>query len=89
MSDWKIDTTGWALGAEATVADHWTLSGGLTGERRKTRYDATLEDFETGPDVKTDRDGYYVVVAYRPGTRWNLTFSAEDNCAVRTVGTTA
>ena len=79
LSDWKIDTTGFALGAEAVVGEDWTLSGGWTGERRKTRYEAALDEFDAGEDVKTDRDGFYLVVAYRPGRQWNLSFSAEDN----------
>jgi hypothetical protein len=29
--------------------------------------------------VKTSRDGFYALVTYRPGSRWNVSFSAEDN----------
>jgi hypothetical protein len=79
LSNWDIDNTGYSLGIEATVLDDWTLSGGWTGERRKTRYDAETEEFESAEDVTTKRDGFFMVVSYRPGTRWNLSFSAEDN----------
>jgi hypothetical protein len=79
LSAWEIDTTGLALGAEALVGDDWTVSGGWTGERRETRYDAALDEFDAGADVKTDRSGFYLVVAYRPDMHWNLSFSAEDN----------
>lgn len=79
ISDWQIDTTGVALGAEAMLGNGWTVSGGWTGESRETRYEAAMNGFAAGEEVETDRDGFYAMVSYRPGTRWNLSFSAEDN----------
>ncbi len=79
LSDWKMDTTGYALGVETVIGDAWTVSGGWTGESRKTRYSAEQDTVTAGEDVKTKRDGVYALVTYRPGSHWNLSFSAEDN----------
>ncbi|MGE0621719.1 MAG: outer membrane beta-barrel protein [Pseudomonadales bacterium] len=79
LADWTMDTTSYALGVETAIGDAWTVSGGWTGEERKTRYSAEQDAFAAGEDVKTSRDGFYALVTYRPGSRWNLSLSAEDN----------
>lgn len=79
LSDWRLDTTGYALGIEAALAQAWTVAGGWTGERRKTRYATAQEDFAADGDLKTTRDGFYALVTYRPDSHWHVSFSAEDN----------
>lgn len=79
LSDWRMDTTSYALGMETVILDAWTVSGGWTGEERKTRYAAEQDAFSTGSDVKTSSDGFYALVTYRPDTPWHLSLSAEDN----------
>jgi len=78
-SDWKIDNTTFALGMEAVLRDDWTVSGGWTTQKRDTDYDQSSDGIGRSADEETKTDGYYLVVAYRPGTAFSASFSAEDN----------
>ncbi|MCB1682914.1 MAG: hypothetical protein KDI31_00445 [Pseudomonadales bacterium] len=79
VSDWKIDNTTFALGMEAVLRDDWTVSGGWTTQKRDTDYDQSTDGLGRSADEETQADGYYLVVAYRPGNAFSASFSAEDN----------
>ena len=79
VSDWTIDSTAVMLGVETIVFDDWTLSAGWTTEQRDTDYDQAFDGNGRAADEKSDSDGYYLMVGYRPGSRLSLSFSAEDN----------
>ena len=78
-NQWQIDSTTVAVGLETIINNDWTLTGGLTIEDRETNYDPNSANSELHENEKTQNQGYYLILGYRPENGLSLTASAENN----------
>lgn len=79
-SEWDIDNTAVEVGATWAASDTVVVSAGWSAQRRDVRIaEAPAAGAPTLEEVRTDSDGFFGAVSYRPGKGASVNFSIDQN----------
>lgn len=78
-SRWEVRTTGGEAGLQVLVSPTLTVSGGVAVESRDVDFAWSADGAGEEGSERTDREGFFADLAWRPSTAFQLTVAAEDN----------
>jgi len=76
---WEIQTTGADVGLEFLVSPTLSVGGGVAVENRDVDFVWSADAEVVEEREKTDREGFFASLSWRPTSAFRLTATAEDN----------